>query len=33
VWETIVQEDGSEVEKKVGQVGQLYFSEMEMPSA
>jgi hypothetical protein len=32
VWETIKQEDGSEVEKHVGRVGQLYFSEMEMPA-
>ena len=32
VWETIKQEDGSEVEKHVGRVGQLYFSELEMPA-
>lgn len=32
VWETIKQVDGSEVEKHVGRVGQLYFSEMEMPA-
>lgn len=32
VWETVKHEDGSEVEKHVGRVGQLYFSEMEMPA-
>jgi len=31
VYQTIKQEDGSEIEKKVGHVGQLSFSEMEMP--
>ena len=33
VYETIKQEDGSEIDKKVGKVGMAYFSEMEMPSA
>ena len=33
VYETIKQEDGTEVDKKVGRVGQLYFSDMEMPMA
>lgn len=33
VYETQKQEDGSEVDKKVGRVGQLYFSDMEMPMA
>jgi chemotaxis protein histidine kinase CheA len=33
VWEDVEQEDGSVIQKKVGQVGQLYFSELEMPAA
>jgi hypothetical protein len=33
VWEDFTQEDGSVVQKHVGRVGQLYFSELEMPAA
>jgi hypothetical protein len=33
VYEPITQEDGTVVDKRVGKVGQLAFSEMEMPSA
>ena len=32
VYDPITQEDGSVVDKRVGKVGQLYFSEMEMPA-
>lgn len=32
VYDPITQEDGSVVDKRVGKVGQLYFSEMEMPT-
>ena len=32
VYETIVQEDGSEIDKNVGKVGMAYFADMEMPA-
>jgi hypothetical protein len=32
VYEPITQEDGTVVDKRVGKVGQLAFSEMEMPA-
>lgn len=31
VYETEIQEDGSEIDKKVGKVGLLYFADMKMP--
>ena len=32
VYETIVQEDGEEIDKNVGKVGMAYFADMEMPA-
>jgi hypothetical protein len=32
VYDTIVQEDGSEIDKNVGKVGMAYFADMEMPA-
>jgi hypothetical protein len=32
VYETIVQEDGSEIDKNVGKVGMAYFADMKMPA-
>jgi hypothetical protein len=32
VYETIVQEDGEEIDKKVGNVGMAYFADMKMPA-
>jgi hypothetical protein len=32
VYETEIQEDGEEIDKKVGMVGMAYFADMEMPA-